>query len=90
MLSIDDNRLLTQVGAGTPMGEVFRRYWIPALMSSEVPSPDCPQCVHGAAGAQDDQPVPHARAAHRRADGMNETRLSQAPSPRRKRSRKRV
>src|SRR6476646_425802 len=42
MLSVDDNKLITQVGPGTPMGEVFRRYWIPALMSSEVPSPDCP------------------------------------------------
>jgi phthalate 4,5-dioxygenase oxygenase subunit len=42
MLSVDDNKLITQVGPGTPMGEVFRRYWIPALMSSEVPTPDCP------------------------------------------------
>ena len=42
MLSVDDNKLITQVGPGAPMGEVFRRYWIPALMSSEVPSPDCP------------------------------------------------
>ena len=29
MLSKDDNALLTKTGPGTPMGEVFRRYWIP-------------------------------------------------------------
>jgi phthalate 4,5-dioxygenase len=29
-------RTLTQVGPGTPMGELMRQYWIPALMSSEL------------------------------------------------------
>jgi len=24
------------------MGEVMRRYWVPALLSSEIPEPDCP------------------------------------------------
>src|SRR2546421_12492648 len=38
----DENEFLTRVGAGTPMGELFRRYWIPALLSDEVPEPDCP------------------------------------------------
>jgi phthalate 4,5-dioxygenase len=28
--------LLTRVGPGTPMGELMRQYWIPALMSSEL------------------------------------------------------
>src|SRR3954454_9320736 len=42
MLSIDDNKLITRVGPGTPMGEVFRRYWLPAMLSSELPHPDCP------------------------------------------------
>ena len=28
------------VGPGTPMGDVFRRYWIPALLSEEVAEPD--------------------------------------------------
>jgi len=32
----DDNDLLTRVGPGTPMGEMMRQYWIPALKSSEV------------------------------------------------------
>jgi phthalate 4,5-dioxygenase oxygenase subunit len=38
----EQNALLTQTGAGTPMGDLFRRYWIPALMSSELPEADCP------------------------------------------------
>jgi phthalate 4,5-dioxygenase oxygenase subunit len=36
------NDFLTLTGPGTPMGTLFRRYWIPALMSSELPEPDCP------------------------------------------------
>ncbi len=36
MLSQSDNELLTRVGPGTPMGELMRRYWIPAVLSSEV------------------------------------------------------
>lgn len=42
MLSREENELLTQTSPGTPGGEYFRRYWLPALLSSEVPSPDCP------------------------------------------------
>ncbi len=40
MLSQEDNELLTRVGPGTPMGNVFREYWLPALLSSELPSAD--------------------------------------------------
>ena len=40
MLSEERNAILTQVGAGTPMGELFRRYWIPALLSSELDGPE--------------------------------------------------
>ena len=40
MLSHADNERLTRVGPGTPMGNVFRRYWLPALLSSEVGQPD--------------------------------------------------
>lgn len=36
------NDFLTQTGPGTPMGNLIRRYWIPALLSSELPEPDCP------------------------------------------------
>jgi phthalate 4,5-dioxygenase oxygenase subunit len=41
MLSIEDNELLTRTGSGTPMGNLIRRYWIPALLSEEIPEPDC-------------------------------------------------
>lgn len=42
MLSKEDNELLTRVGPGTPMGNLMRRYWVPALLTWEVPEPDCP------------------------------------------------
>jgi len=42
MLSKDKNDLLTQTGPGTPMGKLFRCYWIPALLAEELPEPDCP------------------------------------------------
>lgn len=42
MLSQEDNELLTRTGPGTPMGALFRRFWLPALMPSELPAPDCP------------------------------------------------
>ena len=42
MLSRRENELLTRVGPGTAMGEVMRRYWLPALLSRELPGPDCP------------------------------------------------
>ena len=42
MLSVEENALLTHTNAGTPMGETMRRYWIPAVLSWEIPEPDCP------------------------------------------------
>jgi len=36
MLSSEDNALLTQVGAGTPGGELLRRYWMPICPAAEV------------------------------------------------------
>jgi phthalate 4,5-dioxygenase oxygenase subunit len=42
MLSTADNDLLTQTGPGTPMGDLFRRFWLPALTLDELPAPDCP------------------------------------------------
>lgn len=38
----EENQLLTQTDAGTPMGALFRRYWLPALVADELPAPDCP------------------------------------------------
>ena len=42
MLSREDNELLGRVGPTTAMGNLLRQYWIPALMSSELPEPDGP------------------------------------------------
>ena len=41
MLSAEENAVLTRTGPGTPMGEVFRCYWLPALLSRELPAADC-------------------------------------------------
>src|SRR5207248_6766233 len=42
MLSKQDNDYMCKVGPGTPMGNLMRQYWIPALMSRGLPSLDCP------------------------------------------------
>lgn len=41
MLSKEDNERLTRTGAATSMGEVVRRFWVPVLLSRELPEPDC-------------------------------------------------
>ena len=41
MLSKEDNELVTTIDKGAPMGEVFRRFWIPLMLASELPTPDC-------------------------------------------------
>lgn len=40
MLKPEENDRLTHVGPGTPMGTLFRRYWIPAALASELAEPD--------------------------------------------------
>ena len=47
MLSQEDNELLTRVGPGTPIGELLRRYWQPALLAAELPEPDGAPCGCG-------------------------------------------
>jgi phenylpropionate dioxygenase-like ring-hydroxylating dioxygenase large terminal subunit len=42
MLRKDQNELLTQTGPGSPMGELFRRYWLPILLARELPEHDGP------------------------------------------------
>ncbi len=37
-----DHNLLAQTGPGTPMGTLLRLYWVPALLSEELPEPDGP------------------------------------------------
>ena len=50
MLTREENELVTRVGPGTPMGDVMQRYWVPALMSRELPEPDCPPVRVGLLG----------------------------------------
>src|SRR3982075_219747 len=40
MLSHEENELLTRTGPSTPMGNLYRRFWMPALLPSELPAPD--------------------------------------------------
>jgi len=40
MLSVEDNEALTRVGPGTVMGNLLRQYWVPALLSEELPEAD--------------------------------------------------
>lgn len=45
MLSHEDNETLVRVGAGTPMGELMRLYWIPFLPASDLAQDGQPQRV---------------------------------------------
>ena len=45
MLSATDNELMTRVGAGTPMGNLLREYWIPFLFSWEIEANGSPERV---------------------------------------------
>jgi len=40
MLSTAENEALCRVGRGTLVGDLLREYWVPALLSSELPQPD--------------------------------------------------
>ena len=76
MLSKEENELLTQTAPGTPAGNYFRRFWMPALLPSELPSPDGPPVrirlmgedlvafrdTHGQVGLMDEA-CPHRRAS---------------------------
>ena len=42
MLRREQNDLITRTGPGTPMGQLFRSYWIPALLAEELPENECP------------------------------------------------
>jgi phthalate 4,5-dioxygenase oxygenase subunit len=42
MLRPEHNEMVTRTGPGTPMGELFRRYWIPLLLGNELPENACP------------------------------------------------
>src|ERR1051326_4901231 len=40
VLNKEDNAYLTRTGPGTPMGELFRRFWLPLFLSSELSEND--------------------------------------------------
>jgi phenylpropionate dioxygenase-like ring-hydroxylating dioxygenase large terminal subunit len=40
MLNKQDNEAITRVGPGTLMGNLLRQYWLPAMLSRELPEPD--------------------------------------------------
>src|SRR2546430_952310 len=42
MLSKADNEYLCHIGPGTPMGNLMRQYWLPAIRSDELADPDSP------------------------------------------------
>jgi phenylpropionate dioxygenase-like ring-hydroxylating dioxygenase large terminal subunit len=42
MLTREQNELVTRTGQGTAMGNLFRCYWLPALLEEELPANDCP------------------------------------------------
>lgn len=42
MLTVEENKLITRTGPGTPMRELWRRFWTPFALASELPEPDCP------------------------------------------------
>ncbi|MEL0083001.1 MAG: Rieske 2Fe-2S domain-containing protein [Gammaproteobacteria bacterium] len=42
MLSEERNRLLTEIGPGTPLGQLMRCYWIPVLRSQQLIAGDAP------------------------------------------------
>ena len=40
MTTTEEIELISRVGPGTPMGDLLRRYWIPALLADELSEPD--------------------------------------------------
>src|SRR3984957_7774197 len=40
MLTAEENERLTRVGPRTPMGTLFRRYWLPFATADELPEGD--------------------------------------------------
>ena len=42
MLTPEENKLVTEIGPETPMGDLFRRFWIPVFHARELVDPDGP------------------------------------------------
>ena len=73
MLKTEINELLTQTGPGTPAGDLFRQYWIPALLAEELPEND------GAAGAREDPLRAPDRVPQQRGRVRADRRVLRAP-----------
>jgi len=41
VLPHEENDLLTKTGPETPMGDLYRRFWLPVMLAEELPTPDC-------------------------------------------------
>ena len=41
MLTKEENEKLTRVEGSAPMGQLVRRFWMPFLLASDLPTPDC-------------------------------------------------
>jgi phenylpropionate dioxygenase-like ring-hydroxylating dioxygenase large terminal subunit len=41
MLTRENNAFVTEVGPGTPMGNLFRQFWLPLTLPEQLPEPDC-------------------------------------------------
>ena len=59
MSTREQNDFLTQTGPDTPVGNVLRRYWIPALLAEKLDPPD------GAAISSQSEPPQKAAAPYR-------------------------
>ena len=40
-MQMAENEFLTRTDKGTPMGELWRRFWLPVMLSEELPHADC-------------------------------------------------
>ena len=40
MLTVEENERVTRIGPGTPAGKMYRRYWWPVALSSELREKD--------------------------------------------------
>ena len=56
MLSKEDNELITDTNPGTPMGELFRRFWLPVALSRGAARPGLPAGARHASSARTSSP----------------------------------
>ena len=62
MLRPEENALLTQTGSGTPMGALFRRYWLPRCSRRSCRSPTAPRSGYASSAKTSSPSATHAAA----------------------------